>query len=690
MKELLFEVGTEEIPARLIERARAELVQRITQALADAELAHGEPRSFGTPRRIAVVIDIEAHQPDKTEELIGPPVTIAFDGAGNPTKAALGFAKRNGVAMADIGRKATPKGDKLAVTVHTPGKLTTALLPDLLTEAVDKLSWPKPMRWGSSRQTFIRPVHWVVALYGGEVIDLELFGIRSGDSTRGHRFMAPEPFRVGNAAEWVGGLQAAKVQPDGGSRRSVIAQAAQELAASVGGVPVLPDSLLEEIGGLVEWPVPLLSSFDASFLELPQQVLVTYMQAHQKYIAIRTAEGALTNHFIITAGTESSEPAVVCAGNSRVLAARFSDARFSFDSDTRRDLESMLEALDGRTFLKGLGTMKAKALRVEQLAGKLAAALGLDADTQAQARRAGRLAKADLSSEMVGEFPDLQGQMGREYARLAGEPEAVAVAIDDHYKPRFAADELPTDAVSQCVALADRLDSIAGCFGIGLEPTGSADPYALRRQALAVVRILETLPHAPGLAGCLDLASEVYGDVLEGDWPPVRDRISAFIRGRMKAAFTKNDGFSADLVEAVLSVGYDAPSDVRGRLEALAALKETAGWDALATTVKRAANIVADGDLAALDPTALSEPAELALYAAYIEVRSVAAAALDSGDYAAALERIVTLKPAIDAFFDGVMVMSEVSAERERRLALLGAVCGSLFHRVAAFDKVST
>jgi glycyl-tRNA synthetase beta chain len=688
LHELLFELGTEEIPARLLERARAELAERLTKALDAAGLDYEGLVTYGTPRRLALSCQIASKQADRTEELLGPPARIAFDDAGQPTKAAIGFAKRNNVPVEALERRETPKGEYLGCTVETTGQAAAELLPEMLMNAVTKLHWPKAMRWGARSDSFIRPVQWLVALYDGATLPVRCFDIDAGSTTRGHRFLNPEPFEVNGLDSWLEGLRARHVEPDPAVRRTQIAEAATTLAASVGGEAIIEDALLEEVTGLVEWVVPLLGTFDAAALTLPAEVLITSMNVHQRYFAVQAADGGLSNHFIIISGMVVHDPEVVVKGNLRVLAARLADARFFYEADAAKGIEHFVPKLAGRRFLEGLGTMHDKAERLQRLSGVVAARLSPD-DAQAVefAERAGFLCKADLATEMVGEFAKLQGEMGADYARKSGEPDAVADAIEAHYRPKHAADALPTSTIGAAVALADRLDSLVGCFALGLEPTGSADPYALRRQALGVLRIVEEASPAPTLSEALDMARSVYGEVLDIDWGAVRGRLMSFFRGRQKAALGQT--YPSDLTEAVLSVGYDDPADARGRLEALYALKQTPVWETLAAAVKRVANIGGAHDGGTVDPTSLSEPAAIALYEAWHAVQESATQALDASDYRGALERLVTLKPAIDRFFDEVLVMSQDATERSRRLDLLASI-DALFHRIAAFDKVST
>lgn len=690
MKELFFELGLEELPARLVKRAQAALAQSLSASLKEAALEHGPITTYATPRRLALSVQVQSAQADVTQELLGPPARVAFDDQGAPTRAALAFAQRHGIDAGALTTKETPRGAYLAATVFTQGAKTRDLASDMLLSAVAATRWPKVMHWSDGQGPFIRPVRWIVALFGGEQVGLELFGIQASNQSRGHRFMAPDEFSVTGADDWCRQLRHAFVEPDPARRSARIEEEATALAASIGGELVMGDYLLEELTYLSEWPVALLGEFDASFLQIPSAVLITSMKVHQKYAAIQKPDGELSNHFILVAGLPSSAPATVVLGNQRVLAARLADARFFFDSDKKKSLDAFVQALENRVYLKGLGTVADKAARLGDLSGRYAEALGLPETQVALATRAGFLAKADLSSAMVGEFAGLQGTMGRRYAALAGEDPAVAKAIEEHYSPKHATAELPGDLISASVALADRFDALIGCFSLGLEPTGSADPYALRRGALGIIRILTQEDQAAqglGLPRAIDLALDAYGDVIEGDRSNLRERLLGFFRGRLKHSYAKV--FPTDLTEAVVSSGFDRPADVFGRLQALAKVKAAAGWDDLAIAVKRVVRIVADQAPEALKPQTLQGEAERALYEATSSQRAGIQTALKAGRYDEAIAGLIALKPPIDRFFDEVMVMSEDPGERQRRLALLGEIA-DLFGAMASFDKVST
>jgi len=524
-----------------------------------------------------------------------------------------------------------------------------------------------------------------VALLDGETLPLTFAGIQAGNHTRGHRFHNPTPTAVTGLEDWLETMAASHVMPNRQARTETIQAQVNALAQSAGGVIQEDDALLEEVAGLVEWPVPLLGQFESRFLEVPAQVLVTAMKVHQRYFPIFTQEGTLTNHFVLVSGTVVNDPAVVVDGNEKVIRPRLADAEFFFDQDKKTSLDTFVSRLEQRTFLKGLGTMRDKATRLARLSKSFARHTAPGSEVNAE--RAGLLAKGDLSSAMVGEFAKLQGHMGRDYARLAGEAPDVAEAIYEHYLPRFATDTLPETALGATTALADRWDSIVGCFVLGLEPSGSADPYALRRQALGILRISIARPEGPTLTEGFQLTTESYEDGLCSDWDDARDRVMTFMRNRLKHMLT--EAHPTDLVEAVLASGFDNVGDTLGRLKALNALKQTSDWDDLAIAVKRVVRIVADQPTSDLDTATLDTGAEQGLYDAYSGALGRIDTALEQRDYETALSLMADLRPPIDRFFDDVMVMSDDPAERQRRLALL-ALIATVFHRMADFSRVST
>ena len=540
MKALLFELGVEEIPARLLSRAHRELGERLIKALAGANLEYADLRTFATPRRLALSISIADAQPDTVEERLGPPARIAFDQEGQPTKAAIGFAQRQGVSVDALERRTTPKGDYLGVTVETLGQKSDVLLPGILQDIITQLHWPKAMRWASGRETFIRPVQWILACFDGAVVPITFAGVESGETTRGHRFMAPNTVVVHDVESYLAELRARFVEPDPERRKAEIKRQTEALAAEHGVEAIITSELLEEVTGLVEWPFVHLGDFDEDALGLPSEVLITSMNVHQRYFAVRSRSGALAAHFIVVAGTQVEDPAVVIAGNARVLAARLADARFFYDADIGQPLDTFVPALQGRRFLEGLGTMADKATRLQTMSQRIATHINEDPTVAERAGRAGWLAKADLATAMVGEFAKLQGVMGQDYATRSGESKAVADAVFEHYLPRFAGDELAQSDEGTSVALADRMDSLMGCFTLGLEPTGSADPYALRRQALGVVRMQRHSERVPALSTLIDVAAETYRSAGVAIDAEAMSRLTVFFRGRMKAAFASH------------------------------------------------------------------------------------------------------------------------------------------------------
>ncbi|HLU65091.1 MAG TPA: glycine--tRNA ligase subunit beta, partial [Kofleriaceae bacterium] len=593
LAQLLVEVGTEEIPAGFLARALDELRTMVPAALAEARLAHGAVEVWGTPRRIAVAVaELADRQPDLSERVVGPPVAAAFDKSGAPTRAALGFAEKNGLAVDQLERAEVPgkKGEYLVGTRREPGKPAREVLPDLIANLLARIPWPKSMRWGRPDVAFVRPVHWLVALYGGEVVPVSFAGVQAGRTSYGHRFLAPGPIELdGSAAGYLDALREAFVIVEPDRRRTAIAA---ELARVEGetGARVRPDeALIDEVTFLVEYPVAVCGSFSREFLDTPEEVIVSAMRSHQRYFAMQRPDGALDSRFVTIAGTITADPAVVQHGNERVLAARLADAQFFFREDRKVPLDRFAERLSGVVFQKDLGTIGDKVARVRALAGWLAEALGEDA---AVASRAAELCKADLVTSMVGEFPDLQGVMGRHYARLSGEPDAVCLAIEEHYLPRGAGGALPQSGPGAVVAIADRLDTLVGCFGVGLAPSGSADPYGLRRAALGVLAILLDRSWSVGLGELVGRAlAQLEGVKLQpaggkarggkgaaraaGPDPrqQVAEQVLEFFRTRLRGMLADQSDLAADCVDAALAAGFEDVPDARARAAALSRLR---------------------------------------------------------------------------------------------------------------------
>ncbi|HSB20380.1 MAG TPA: glycine--tRNA ligase subunit beta [Anaeromyxobacteraceae bacterium] len=690
MADLLFEIGAEEIPAGFAPAALEQLQEDLSRLLAEARLGCGEVQALGTPRRLAVFArGLAARQADATSQALGPPVSQAFDADGNPTPAALGFARSQGVDVAALQRQETPKGERLAVTRVARGRRAEAVLPGILESLVAGLRFRKAMRSRWDDVTFARPVRWMVALYGGKPLRVRYGEVTSGKVTYGHRFLAPKaiPLR-GTPEDYVARLRRAFVEVDPRERRVAIQSELARVAHRAGG-RVRPDEpLLEQVTWLVEHPTAVAGTFDRAHLELPPEVVISEMRNHQRYFAVLDARGTLSNRFIAISGTPVKERKVVQHGYERVLRARLADARFFFDEDRKRPLADRVADLGRRTYQARLGSELERVTRIGAIGAALARALGRE-ELVVEVEEVARLCKADLGTGMVGEFPELQGIMGAHYARLEGYRAEIADAIEDHYRPIGAAPEMPRDDRGALVGLADRLHQLVGILGVGEKATASADPYGLRRAAIGALRIvLDRRWH-------LSLSAAVYAalDALAGvELAAGRDAVAAqaldFLRGRIRALWSEEH--PADLVEAVLAAGVDDALDARQRLEALAGLKGRPDFAPLAVAFKRVANIQekAPGTGAAgVEPALLRDEAERALFAEIVRVEAEASALRAARDWPAVLRSVASLKPAVDAFFEGVLVMAEDPLLRQNRLGLMRRV-GALFADVADFRRI--
>jgi glycyl-tRNA synthetase beta chain len=631
---------------------------------------------------------VAAKQADARTEALGPSVAAAFDAEGKPTQAALGFARSQGVEVAALERVETPKGLRLAVTKVEKGRKAEQVLPALLTRLVAGLKFRKAMRSRHDAVTFARPVRWLTALHGGKAVKVTFGEVTSGQVTYGHRFMAPKAIALkGTPEDYLAKLTKAYVVVDPVTRKAAIEKGLAAAAKKAGGV-VRPDpALVEQVTYLVEHPTAIAGEFEASNLALPPEVVVTEMRNHQRYFAVVDGAGQLTNRFIAVSGTPVRDPKVARHGYERVLRARLADARFFFEEDRKRTLESRVADLGRRTYQAKLGTELQRVERIGAIAAALSRAIGHAAPEELA--QAVRLCKADLGTGMVGEFPELQGTMGGHYARLEGLRAEVADAIEDHYKPLGASEEMPRGDLGALVGLADRLHQLVGIVGVGEKATGAADPFGLRRAAIGILRILLDRGYHLSLRGAVEGALDALGEVkLAADRRAVADQVVEFVRGRLKAQWS--DELDADLVEAVLSAGFDDVVDARQRLQALAVVKRRDDFVPLAVAFKRVANIqekAPAAGAAAVDPALLAEPAERALLAELERVEREAAEARPRRDYPAILKAVATLKPAVDAFFEGVMVMAEDPALRQNRLGLMRRVA-ALFADVADFRKI--
>ena len=677
-RDFLVEIGTEELPPLALPELEAAFAEGIRKGLGEAALSHGEVRSFATPRRLAVLVrDLADMQQVQSIKLKGPPVSAAFGKDGAPTPAALKFAEKCGVDVGGLKRVTEGKGEFLFFEGSKPGQKTGGLLAGIVQRSLDQLPIPKRMHWGASTAEFVRPVHWLVMLQGSETIPARLLDTDSGNTTRGHRFMAPQDFALAQPADYEAALrERGKVVADFATRRAQIREQVVAVGKSLGGNALVDDALLDEVTALVEWPNSLAGGFEARFLELPREVLISTLQHHQRYFPVEGAGGKLLAHFITVSNIESREPAKVRAGNERVVRPRLSDAAFFWNQDRKQPLAARRAALDAVTFQAKLGSVGDKVRRVAALAGEIALLIDADAGL---ATRAAELAKCDLLSSMVGEFPELQGIMGRYYATADGEPADVAAAIDEHYLPRAAGGELPTTGAGIAVALADKLDTLAGIFAIGQKPTGTKDPFGLRRAAIGALRILVEKKLDLDLQALVTRAvalQPVANPAAATElWEYIVERLRAYFIDPASAASVAN--VTTEMFDAVRAANPVSPLDFAARLGALVkflALPEAAS---LTAANKRISNILKKaegGTRGTVDVAILRENAEKALHEALAGMLGDVDRSLGKRDYAAALAKLATLRPVVDAFFDGVMVNAEDANLRRNRLALLAGL----------------
>jgi glycyl-tRNA synthetase beta chain len=697
-EDLLLEVGAEEIPASFIGPALEDLRRIITEGLAAARLTHGEVTTYGTPRRLALLVRaVSDGSPDASREVQGPSAKAAYGPDGKPTQAAIKFAQSRGLSVEQLSRVSTPKGEYLSAKVVERGQPAGQLLPQVLHAAVHGINFKKSMRWGDVEQTFARPVHWIVALLGREVLPVVFGDVRSGRITRGHRFAdpkAPNPsIEIRAPADYVAALRQAHVVVDVEERRSRVREAVQATARKAGGRWLEDERLLEEVANLVEEPTPIPGSFDPRHLDLPPEVLIQEMRTHQRYFSVVDAQGKLMPSFVAVSNSPV-DPARSARGYERVLRSRLADGRFFFDEDRKTPLAERVPKLERVVFQQTLGSYRDKVRRLGSLGAWMAEAVGFNDVLTLE--RAALLCKADLVTGMVGEFPELQGVMGREYARASGEPPAVADAIYEHYLPRGASDVLPLTDPGALLGIADRLDTLCGIFAIGKPPTGAADPFGLRRACLGIINVTLSRRYRFSLSAAvyeaLKLLSHKVADVKRKPGEPaVADQILDFFRGRLKALW--GEKHPADVVEAVLSAGFTDLVATQGRVEALARQVSGPEFAPLAVAFKRVVNIVEkqarDVKAEPPNPKKMVEDAERELHQGFAALRGKVSDRVKADDYAGALKEIVTLKPAIDRFFDRVMVMAEDRELRENRIRLLIEI-GSLFSQIADFSKLQT
>lgn len=687
--ELLFEIGTEEIPAGFLSKAVVDMEEIIRKSLTEKRIAFDGIRCLATPRRLVLTIaDLAQKQDDQTVEKMGPAKRAAFDESGQPTKAALGFARGQEVEVSELETITTDKGEYLGVRKTITGQPTAGLLPEILTSFMLSIPFRKSMRWGARSLRFARPVHWLVALYGGKVVPFKIEDIESGNTSRGHRFMSPVSFTVNGFSDYLEKARENFVIVDPEERKKLILEEAQKEAQAAGGRLFYDEELLEAISFIVEYPVVVRGGFDGEYLALPQEVLTTTMISHQKYFPVVDDKGKLLPFFIAVSNTKARDLSVVAAGNERVLRARLADASFFFEEDRKVPLEERVESLKKVVFHTQLGTSHKKVMRFRRLAVKIAAALKVRPAVKKNVDRAALLAKADLESLMVGEFAELQGIMGREYALLAGEDPACANAIYEHYLPVVAGGRLPASDEGAIVGIADKMDTIAGFFGVGLPPTGTADPYALRRQSLGIINIILSKQYALSLNFLIDESLTLLKDTLKKPASDVKKDVLDFFRGRLQHQLI-SQGYAYDTVEAVLSADMDDLLVVIEKIKALEDFRKNPEFEPVSVAFKRVDNILKDFKGGRADVNLLAHDAEIQLFSALDDIKTRVEKNIAEKDFIGALNKLAALRPAVDAFFDHVMVMDKDEQIRLNRLSLLSEI-SCLFHKIADFSKIVT
>ena len=669
-ENLLIEIGTEELPPKALCKLAQAFADNMQNALDTAELKYASVEWFASPRRLAVnVIDLAEQQEDKLIEKKGPAVSVAFDEAGQATKAAQGWARSNGITVEQAERLTTDKGEWLLFKGESKGETISSLLPPMIDGALKKLPIPKAMRWGSSSIQFIRPVHTVTILFGADVIKGNILGIDSDRVVQGHRFHGEKQFSLAHANDYLAQLEAHYVLADFAARKAKIQQQVKATAQKENAVADMNDELLDEVTALVEWPVVLTASFDESFLEVPKEALIYTMKDDQKYFPLLDQNGQLKSRFVFVTNIESKDPKQIISGNEKVIRPRLADAEFFFNTDKKTTLESRLESLKTVLFQKQLGTLYEKSQRIAELAGTIASMLDSDA---ALASRAGLLSKTDLMTNMVMEFPDVQGVMGMHYAKNDGESDAVALALNEQYMPRFAGDQLPTSHISSAVALADKIDTLVGIFGIGQVPKGDKDPFALRRAAIGVLRISVEMKLPLDLTELVQASIDSFADKLT-HVDDLTSQVVDFILGRFRAWY-QDQNIDIDVIQAVAARRPTKPADFAARIEAVSGFKRLSSGLALASANKRVANILAKNKITGstnIDPSLFESEHETALADALNSIEATVNAFVNDANYQGVFDQLATLHVKVDDFFDNVMVMAEDEKVRNNRLALL-------------------
>jgi glycyl-tRNA synthetase beta chain len=687
MKELLLEIGTEEIPAGFIPQALVDLEAFAKKDLEASRIDFNGIKTLGTPRRLVLVIQsVSEKQRDEETRKIGPSKQAAFDAKGNPTKAAIGFAKSQSVPVESLTIVQTEKGEYACAVKKESGKPALEILSSLLPGWILSIPFQKSMRWADVPIRFARPIHWILALFGGEVIPFEVGNIRSGKMTYGHRFMHPGPSPVKDFESYLHETRKASVIVDPVERKKKIEDEMIREGTRVSGRVLKDEELLNEVNFLVEYPVALCGAFDSKFLSLPRDILIHSMKEHQRYFPVADDRGQLLPYFVCISNIQPKSREVVVKGNEKVLKARLSDAVFFFEDDLKISLDQRVEQLKKVVFQVKLGTSYEKVMRFKKLA--LWITERIDSGLREIVERASHLCKADLVTGMVGEFPKLQGIVGREYGRISKERPEVTEAIYEHYLPAFAGDRLPSNPVGDIVSIADKMDTIVGCFGVGLVPTGTADPFGLRRQALGIIRIILEKKYSISLRALVEESERQLKEKMERPVEPVREEVLDFFRVRYQNLLLDKE-YPFDVTDSVLSISFDELLDVQGRIDALRKAREWKDFESIVIAFKRAMNILKGSPpKREINPSLFAEPAEQNLYQSFLKAKEKIGLHLSKRDYPAALMEMTQMKRPIDEFFDGVMVMVEDEAIRNNRLALLDEI-GKLFLRIADFSKLT-
>ncbi|REK77398.1 glycine--tRNA ligase subunit beta [Paenibacillus paeoniae] len=689
-KDLLLEIGLEEVPARFVRAAMNQLKDKTEKWLADSRIQHGEVEVFATPRRLAVLVrEVAEKQSDSNEEAKGPSRKIAQDEAGNWSKAALGFARSQGVDPEQFYFQELAGVEYVYARKSSIGAETSGLLPEGLSQLITSMSFPKNMRWGNNELRFVRPIRWMVALFGEDVIPFEITGVATGHTSRGHRFLGEDAV-IGEPGQYREALRQQQVIVDVKEREALILKQLDELKTEKGWTIAVKEDLLEEVLFLVEYPNALFGTFDPSFLQIPQEVLVTSMREHQRYFPVLDEQGKLLPYFVTVRNGDLRSIELVAKGNEKVLRARLSDAKFFYEEDHKLSIERANGKLESIVYHEELGTVADKVRRITAVSETIASKLDIDQSAAVHISRAAAVCKFDLVSQMVYEFPELQGIMGEDYARKLGESEQVAKAINEHYQPRYSGDAVPSEMTGAIVSLADKIDTIVGCFSIGIIPTGSQDPYALRRQAAGIVNILLAFDFKLQLSELYDIALDVHKQRgLKRSEADVRKELNDFFALRVKNWLTEQ-GYRYDIVDAVMTAGIDDLVQTANRASAVAAWtteEAKADFKLIVEQFNRVSNLASKAASVSVDPSLFAESAEGNLYDAWMGQKETFQEAISNRKVDEALQSLASLKPVIQAYFDSVMVMAQDEKVRDNRLATLRGIAGDIA-AVADFSKL--